>query len=154
MAKNRQVGMDFIDALPADGERRLMLAVLIDAIRNLAHDRTGLAPRPRADWLRDREWMRRDDPSDPFSFVSICTALNLDPSYVRRRVRQMQLADAGLHVHRYAAKAEESWERQRRTDGIAPVFRVDSPYRKPRDASPEALLDLVDSLGEAAQRRA
>lgn len=142
MAKNRQAGMDFIDALPEEGERRLMLAVLIDAIRNLAHNSAGLSPRARVDWLRDRDWMRREDAKEPFSFVSICSALGLSPGYVRRRVRQMQLANSGLHVHRYAAKAEESWDRQRRHDGLAPIIRVDVARRKRSDASPQAVLAL------------
>ena len=114
MAKSKQTGTEFIDALPEDGERRLMLAVLIDAIRNLSQGSLGLPPRQRLAWLRDRAWMQRDDLSEPFSFINICAALGLSPGYVRRRVRTMQEADNGLRVHRYAAKVEESWERQRR----------------------------------------
>lgn len=153
MAKPRQAGMDFIDALPDDGERRLMFAVLIDAIRNLAHGSAGLSVRARIDWLRDRDWMRRDDPKDPFSFVSICSALGLSPGYVRRRVRQMQLADSRLHLHRYAAKAEESWDRQRRHDGIVPILRIDAARRKPSDTSPQAVIALTAAV-EPARRRA
>lgn len=119
MAKGKQTGTEFIDALPADGERRLMLAVLIDAIRTLAQGSAGLPPRQRLAWLRDRAWMQRDDMLDPFSFVNICAVLGLSPGYVRRRVRLMQEQHDLLRVHRYAAKVEESWERQRR--------RVDAP---------------------------
>lgn len=119
MAKSKQTGTEFIDALPADGERRLMLAVLIDAIRNLAQGSVGLPPRQRLAWLRDRAWMQRDDMMEPFSFVNICAVLGLSPGYVRRRVRLMQEQHDLLRVHRYAAKVEESWERQRR--------RVDAP---------------------------
>lgn len=115
MAKTRQTGTEFIDALPDDGERRLMLAVLIDAIRTLSSGGLGLPPRRRLAWLRDRAWMQRDDLTEPFSFINICAALGINAGYVRRRVRQLQEQNAGLRLHRYAAKVEESWERQRRT---------------------------------------
>jgi len=141
MAKTRQTGTEFIDALPDDGERRLMLAVLIDAIRNLAHGSNVLGHRQRGDWLRDRDWMRRDDATDPFSFVSICSALGLSPGYVRRRVRQMQLSHDVLHLHRYAAKAEESWERQR-SNNIHSLRQTRSTPAKRPDASPRVLLAL------------
>lgn len=114
MARSKHTGTDFIDALPADGERRLMLAVLIDAIRSLSQGDASLPPRQRVARLRDRAWMQRDDLSDPFSFINICAALGLSPGYVRRRVRQMQDESGSLRVLRYAAKVEESWERQRR----------------------------------------
>lgn len=137
MAKNRQTGTDFIDALPEDGERRLMLAVLIDAIRNLSQGSLGLPPQQRLAWLRDRTWMQREDLGEPFSFVNICNALGLSPGYVRRRVREMQEQSNGLRVHRYAAKVEESWERQRRRvdilDTKAVVVSLDG--RKARGTS-------------------
>lgn len=114
MAKSKQGGTDFIDALPDEGERRLMLAVLIDAIRTLAAGSMRLPPRQRLAWLRDRAWMQRDDMGDPFSFVNICNALGLSAGYIRRKVQRLQADESGLRLHRYAAKVEESWERQRR----------------------------------------
>lgn len=117
MPRSKQSGSDFIDALPDDGERRLMLAVLIDAIRLISHDFDAVPAAERYAWQRDRAWMQRDDPNTPFSFVSICNALNLNAGYVRRWVRKLESANAGLRLHRYAAKVEESWERQRRPAG-------------------------------------
>lgn len=117
MAKTKQTGSDFIDALPDDGERRLMLAVLIDAIRTVSHAAESIPVAERYAWMRDRAWVLRDDPLTPFSFINICHALNLNAGYVRRWVRKLEEADAGLRLHRYAAKVEESWERQRRPAG-------------------------------------
>ena len=117
MSRKRGGGSDFLDALPTDGERRLMLAVLIDAIRAVRHHGPS-APDLRVSraWVRDRAWFTADDPRRPFSFVNICSALGLEADYVRRCV----LGSSGprrLKVRRYAARAEDSWIRQRK-DGL------------------------------------
>jgi hypothetical protein len=114
VAKSRGVGNRFLEALPEDGERRLMLAVLIDAIRALTPQR---APQPLAAsraWLRDRAWLQSEDRSSPFSFVNICDALGLDAGYVRRCILHPSDARRPARVRRYAAKAKESWLRQGR----------------------------------------
>jgi len=68
---------------PTTGEHRLMLALLCDALHVFtdASQRVG-TPRQRAEL---RAWFESPDPSYVFSFESICDALGLDPSYVRRR---------------------------------------------------------------------
>jgi hypothetical protein len=118
MSRQRGGGNDFLDALPSDGERRLMLAVLIDAIRALRRHR------PTADnfcmsraWLRDRAWLKAEDHSQAFSFVNICNALGLEADYVRRCVLGAGASQQQLKVRRYAARVEESWLRQRK-DGM------------------------------------
>lgn len=131
MSKSKQSGTDFIDALPDDGERRLMLAVLIDAIRNVSHSSRDEAPTEHYSWARDRAWMQRDDHLTPFSFVNICNALGLNAGYVRRWVRKLEEANAGLKLHRYAAKVEESWERQRRPAGAERPPRRRRSSRRP-----------------------
>ena len=154
MAKNRQTGTEFIDALPEDGERRLMLAVLIDAIRTLSQGSLGLPPRERLSWLRDRSWMQRDDLCEPFSFINICAALGLSPGYVRRRVRQMQEESNSLRVHRYAAKVEESWERQRRrVDGSGAAVVVPIQGRVKARASVMGGSSAIDAQRAAAEWR-
>lgn len=101
-----------------------MLAVLIDAIRTLAAGSMRLPPRQRLAWLRDRAWMQREDLTDPFSFVNICYTLGLSAGYIRRKVQRLQEDETGLKLHRYAAKVEESWERQRRrADQVRPRRR-------------------------------
>jgi len=110
-ARGRGTGLGFLDALPEEGERRLMLAVLIDAIRTLTKPPcvTPHLQRHRA-WMRERAWMLADDPSQPFSFVSICHALGLEEGYIRRRVLN-RAGEARGPARRYAAKAGESWSR-------------------------------------------
>src|SRR5438270_4828851 len=104
MPRKRGGGSDFVDALPTDGERRLMLAVLMDAIRAFDHHRRGGSSLPvsRA-WLRERAWLKADEPARPFSFVNICSALGLEPEYVRRCVlNPTRLGERGP-ARRYAA---------------------------------------------------
>lgn len=115
--KSQHAGFDFLDALPTDGERKLMLAVLIDAIRTLSQEIITKRGIHRHAWLQDEIWVGNDDHADPFSFVNICAALGLDAGYVRRRIRHLQRGSQLFRVHRYAAKVEESWERQRATLG-------------------------------------
>jgi hypothetical protein len=111
VARGRGSGIEFLEALPEDGERRLMLAVLIDAIRTLGKLRPTIPYlQGHRAWLQERAWMFANDESQPFSFVSICHALGLDAGYVRRQVLRGTDASHGP-ARRYAAKAEESWLR-------------------------------------------
>jgi len=88
-----------------------MLAVLMDAIRTLTKPpcATPYLHRHRA-WMQERAWMLADDPSQLFSFVSICHALGLEAGYVRRRVLH-RVGEARGPARCYAAKAGESWLR-------------------------------------------
>lgn len=65
-------------------EKRLMLAVLEDAVGTFqkhvhAHDRRGHTLFTEAE-----EWFASDETEWPFSFVTMCTGLGLEPVYVRR----------------------------------------------------------------------
>jgi hypothetical protein len=126
--KSRQAGFDFIDALPSDGERKLMLAVLIDAIRTLSQEIVATRGAHRHAWLQDQIWVATEDHADPFSFVNICGALGLNAGYVRRCIRALQRGTGAFRVHRYAAKVEDSWERQR--SGLTAATRIDSASRR------------------------
>lgn len=64
-------------------EKRLMLAVLEDAVavyRKHVHSRH---PGGRALFTEAEEWIVSDDQEWPFSFVNICHTLDLDPDYIR-----------------------------------------------------------------------
>ena len=63
------------------GERRLMLAVLEDAIRTLLLARRTAIPRKRL--LRDLEWVESTSQAEPFAFETICDVLGIDASYLR-----------------------------------------------------------------------
>jgi hypothetical protein len=115
VAKARHIGTDFVDALPADGERRLMLAVLIDAIRLISAQQPSEShPTLLRAWVRELMWLQSDDQTYPFSFVNICTALGFDHDYVRRSVLRLPAEGRAVRLCRYAAKVGESWQRQQR----------------------------------------
>ncbi len=119
--------MEFIEALPTDGERRLMLAVLIDAVRSISASH---APTPHLlahrEILKERAWFNSEDSSNTFSFQYICDSLGLNADYIRRRVLRRRTDTQSIRVRRYAAKAEESWTLQRKGKGrLTPT----EPYR-------------------------
>src|SRR5262245_27264137 len=66
------------------GERRLMLAVLTDAVAILAKHRKASEGRRRLLYQETAAWVRSDDASWPFSFVNVCEAIGFSPSCVRR----------------------------------------------------------------------
>lgn len=87
-------------------EKRLMLAVLEDAVGTFqkyvnAHDRRG-----RALFSEAEEWFSSTESSWPFSFTAMCAGLGLDAEYLRTglwRWREQQRArtGAGAEVIRF-----------------------------------------------------
>lgn len=71
-------------------ERRLMMAVLEDA---LATFRRGLERSSCSEIQTFREvdlWFRSQESDSPFSFESICSALRIDPGYVRHGLNRIR----------------------------------------------------------------
>lgn len=93
------VAGDYLDTLRAreslEPEKRLMLAVLEDAVGGFqkylfARDRKG-----RALFWEIEEWILEEENGWIFSFKNTCEALGLDPAYVRQgllRWREKELA--------------------------------------------------------------
>jgi len=80
---------------PLEPERELMLAVLADAVEcywKYSSARDGIGSRLFQD---AQEWLIDDDERRPF--VNVCSALQLDPGYIRRGVfaRKQQSAKIG-----------------------------------------------------------
>src|SRR6185369_11550151 len=78
-----------------DGERRLMLAVLEDAVEMY---RKHCGPRPgrnRQLFLDAEEWIENDDRTWVFSFLNLCDVLELDPEYLRRGLHALKARAAG-----------------------------------------------------------
>jgi len=68
-------------------ELGLMRAVIEDAVRCYQKQ---FVPGPRRNHALAREatqWFFDDDTTWPFSFLNLCSALGLDPGYIRRRLR-------------------------------------------------------------------
>lgn len=75
---------DAFDARPSERvadmpEKRLMLAVLLDAIIQLRRPGSTGA-------IEATKWIRDDDPESPFSFLAVCEVLAIDPVYLSRGV--------------------------------------------------------------------
>ncbi len=89
--------MAFPDTDPTDGvahaaskvaepERRLLLAVLSDAIVRVRQLATSRRQYGRRELVEAARWIRSDDRSWPYSFVNVCAALDLEPGPIRRTV--------------------------------------------------------------------
>ena len=69
------------------GERRLMAAVLQEAIR-VYQQEAGSRNRRRQRLFRETEhWIASSNTSWPFAFERVCEVLGLDPDYLRRGLR-------------------------------------------------------------------
>jgi hypothetical protein len=65
-------------------ERELMLAILEDAVKTLQENRGALSVKKKRLFEETRDWFFSDDSTWIFSFVSVCTALGLNPDYLRK----------------------------------------------------------------------
>jgi len=69
------------------GEQRLMLAVLVDAINVLQSWQAGGSARKRRNFAEAAQWVNTRGTSHPFSFDSVCDALEIDSELLRSRLR-------------------------------------------------------------------
>jgi len=67
----------------ATPEKRLLLAVLEEAVGTYHRYIVATDHRDRAIFVAVEEWFASDDAAWLYSFVGICDALGLEPSYVR-----------------------------------------------------------------------
>jgi hypothetical protein len=69
----------------AGGEpwRRLMIAMLVDAIRSFQIKLEAHQPARREEFSEARSWIFSDDDNGFFSFRAVCDALELDPRTLR-----------------------------------------------------------------------
>jgi hypothetical protein len=89
-----------------------MLAVLMDAIRIVRKHHAGaMATRRRRAWQRELGWIEADDCSTPFSFVSICEALGLEATYVRRWALRTPLESETRHQYPLPVWHQRRWRR-------------------------------------------
>jgi len=78
--------LDATRAEVAEGERRLLIAVLVHALRSLFRD----AEKPGRGALRrlrqDLRWLTSPDRADLFTFERICEAIGVDSHRIRQHV--------------------------------------------------------------------
>ena len=81
---------NFRRKIPLEPERTLLLAVLEDGIRCFQENLFAVNGKRRGLFDEAKEWLFSDDANWFCSFVSICTLLNLEPSYIRRGLREWE----------------------------------------------------------------
>jgi len=76
------------------GEQRLMLAVLVDAINVLQSWKGSGSARKRLNFAEAAQWVNTRRTRHPFSFDSVCDALEIDSEVLRSRLRVMTVRRA------------------------------------------------------------
>jgi hypothetical protein len=76
------------------GEQRLMLAVLVDAINVLHSWQGGDSACERLNFDEAAQWVNSPGTTHPFSFDSVCDALEIDPELLRSRLRVLTVRSA------------------------------------------------------------
>jgi hypothetical protein len=71
-----------------DGERRLMMAVLEDAVHAYCKTVGATKTRARQDFREAEEWFESRETHWLFSFEVICDVLGLEADYIRRGLRE------------------------------------------------------------------
>ena len=70
-----------------DPERRLMLAVLEDAVHVCLKNAGAVDPRRRELLSEAEDWIAARDSTWLYAFENICSVLDLEPDYIRRGLR-------------------------------------------------------------------
>lgn len=78
----------FLPRTIATPEKRLLLAVLEEAVGTFQRHLLATDRRGRMAFVDVETWFASDDPTWLFSFVGICDALGIDPTYVRSGLRR------------------------------------------------------------------
>jgi hypothetical protein len=79
---------------PADlPERRLMVALVRDAIRCIEKYRTARDTRGKRLFAKEAQWMLSDDDDSLYAFVRVCETLDLNPDAVRHSLGLVSVGD-------------------------------------------------------------
>jgi hypothetical protein len=90
-----------------EGERRLMLAVLEDAVDSYRKHAAACDPREQACFLEAKEWFSSDDRSWLFAFENICDVLEMNADYLRSGLDRWRRAIALTAAQRSEPHYEE-----------------------------------------------
>ena len=100
-----------------DGERRLMIAVLEDAI-HVYRTQVGAREGRGLELFRDaEEWIENDDRTWMFSFLNLCDILDLDGEYIRRGLHALKQRAAGTPPRRESVTVFDEEPELRRASG-------------------------------------
>jgi hypothetical protein len=80
-------------------ERRLMVAVLEDAVHRFRKQAGATSADGKAILAEEEEWFFGTGEDGPFAFESICDALGIDPDYLRGGLRRLKEAQHAPRVN-------------------------------------------------------
>ena len=92
---------------PSDrGEKRLMLAVLEEAVATFQRHVGAKTRHGQRVFQESEDWILSEDESWPFAFENICHALEIEPEFLRRglarwKENQLRAATNGARVYRF-----------------------------------------------------
>ena len=99
LAPDAMLPSQFFAALRSRGdlsaERRLVVAVLEDALHCFQKYVDAESPKQRQLFLEAEEWIMGDNPTWFFSFPNVCDTLSLDPDYMREGLARWRAAHEG-----------------------------------------------------------
>ena len=76
-----------------DGEKRLMFAVLEDAIRTYVMNINSVSANGRKELEAVREWINSRGDQELFTFDNLCNVFSIDPDSLRTQLNQLSAAD-------------------------------------------------------------
>ena len=94
-------------------EKRLQLAVLQDAILVFERLAGAQAARCRRLFAEVDAWFASDDANGPFTFVTICNVLNLEPDYIRKGLERWRPCRNGVRARRPRFRRDATGTRHR-----------------------------------------
>lgn len=109
------VSFPLVDHAAWQPERRLMLAVLEEAVNTLIENDGRHDGRARRLYLDAAAWVADDDEEFPFGFVSVCDALRLDVASMRQWISariERPCSDSRAGAQR-GAQCGDAWYRDR-----------------------------------------
>ena len=109
------VPSQFFDRIKAERssqpEKRLMLAVMEDAISTFQKSVHGATRRQRRLLKETEEWIASADTSWPFSFENICAALDIEAEYLRAGLKRWKSTLLAQHQPRDSAVSHSPFRR-------------------------------------------
>lgn len=93
-----------------DGEKKLLFAVLEDAIRVYVFTMHGRTARAQRDFQEVWEWINATgDGDDPFSFVNLCEVFGIQPDVLRQELSKLRASDLSRRRVQSGAACRSQW---------------------------------------------
>ena len=95
-------------AKPESEKKRLMLAVLEEALMTFQKGLASAVPEQRKHAYEVETWVASQDCDWPFAFENVCSCLDIDPDYVRSRMKRVRRKALVSRKSRAAGAGQET----------------------------------------------